>query len=184
MRELSLNILDVAQNSISAGASLVEINVIEQDFDSTLTVEIKDNGCGMDKDFLSDVVNPFRTTRTTRKVGLGLSLFKNACEQTGGSFDISSEVGVGTKVKAVFVYDSIDRQPLGNMAETMSAVIGGNDSTDYIYRHTFCKKTFEFSTFDLRKALGGEIRLSEIDVLKWIEDYITENLEILYGGAV
>lgn len=74
---------------------------------------------------MSDVVNPFRTTRTTRKVGLGLSLFKNAASRPAGSFDISSEVGVGTKVKAVFVYDSIDRQPLGNMAETMSAVIGG-----------------------------------------------------------
>ncbi len=184
MTELSLHILDIVQNSIKANATVVKI-LIDEDVDANLlTIEIDDNGCGMDKDFLSDVVNPFRTTRTTRKVGLGLSLFKNACEQTGGSFDISSEVGVGTKVKAAFVYDSIDRQPLGNMAETMSAVIGGNDSTDYIYRHTFCKKTFEFSTFDLRKALGGEIRLSEIDVLKWIEDYITENLEFLYGGAV
>ena len=184
MTELSLHILDIVQNSIKANATLIEIIIDEDVKNNLLTIEIIDDGCGMDKDFLSDVVNPFRTTRTTRKVGLGLSLFKNACELTGGSFEITSELGKGTKVKAVFVYDSIDRQPIGDMASTMSAIIGSNDKINYIYTHRFNKNSFEFSTIEIKKVLGEEISLSEIDVLNWIEGYINEETENLYGGAV
>lgn len=184
MTELSLHILDIAQNSVKAEATLIEIEVDENVNADTLTIVIKDNGCGMDKDFLSDVVNPFRTTRTTRKVGLGLSLFKNACELTGGSFEIESERGVGTKVTAVLIYDSIDRQPLGDMASTMSTLVGGNDKIDYVYKHIFNGEAFEFSTVEIRKVLGSDIALSEIEVLKWIEDYIREETQKLYGGAL
>lgn len=184
MTELSLHILDIVQNSIKANATLIEIDINEDVKNNLLTIQIIDNGCGMDKDFLSDVVNPFRTTRTTRKVGLGLSLFKNACEQTGGSFEITSELGCGTKVSAVFVYDSIDRQPIGDMASTISTIIGSNDKIDYIYTHSYNEQSFEFSTKEIRKVLGEEICLSEIDVLNWIEGYITEETENLYGGAV
>jgi len=184
MTELSLHILDIVQNSIKANATLIEINIIEDVKKNLLTIEIIDNGCGMDKDFLSDVVNPFKTTRTTRKVGLGLSLFKNACELTGGNFEITSELGVGTKVKAVFVYDSIDRQPIGDMASTMATIIGSNDKINYVYNHRFNETGFEFSTSEIRKILGEDVPLSEIDVLNWIEGYITEETENLYGGAV
>ena len=183
MTELSLHILDIVQNSIKAGASLIEVVIDESISKNILKIEIKDNGCGMDKDFLKDVVNPFSTTRTTRKVGMGLSLFKNACELTGGSFDISSKLGEGTTVTAVFVYDSIDRQPIGNMAFTMSTIIGGNDKIDYIYTHRYEDDVFEFSTFEIRKVLGPEVALSQLEVLKWIEEYIAEGLENLYGGA-
>lgn len=184
MTELSLHILDIVQNSIKAKASLVEIVINENISENNLKIEIKDNGCGMDKDFLEDVVNPFSTTRTTRKVGMGLSLFKNACELTGGSFDITSEVGKGTVVTAIFVYDSIDRQPIGDMAFTMSTIIGGNDKIDYIYTHRYENEVFEFSTSEIRKVLGEEIELSQLEVLNWIEGYITEGLENLYGGAI
>ena len=176
MTELSLHILDIAQNSIKAKATLIEITVDENVSANTLTIVIKDNGCGMDKEFLRDVVNPFRTTRTTRKVGLGLSLFKSACELTGGKFEIESEPGCGTTVTAVFVYDSIDRQPLGDMASTMSTIIGG--------KHVFNGNFFEFSTAEIRKVLGSDIALSELDVLKWIEDFISEETKNLYGGAL
>lgn len=184
MTELSLHILDIAQNSIKAKATLIEITVDENVSANTLTIVIKDNGCGMDKEFLRDVVNPFRTTRTTRKVGLGLSLFKSACELTGGKFEIESEPGCGTTVTAVFVYDSIDRQPLGDMASTMSTIIGGNDKIDYVYKHVFNGNFFEFSTAEIRKVLGSDIALSELDVLKWIEDFIREETKNLYGGAL
>lgn len=119
MTELSLHVLDIAKNSTKAGATLIEIEISEDVDSNLLVIEIKDNGCGMDKDFLSKVLDPFKTTRTTRKVGMGLSLFKNACELTGGNLEITSEVGKGTNVKAVFVYDSIDRQPVGDMAATI-----------------------------------------------------------------
>ena len=183
MTELSLHILDIVQNSIKAGADLIEITVTENIADNLLVISIDDNGCGMEKEFLKDVVNPFRTTRTTRKVGLGLSLLKNACELTGGHLEIDSEVGVGTKVKATFTHNSIDRQPLGDMASTMSAIIGGNDTIDYIYTHKFNDSSFVFSTAEIRKVLGEDIELSNLDILNWIESYITEQEDILYGGA-
>lgn len=184
MTELSLHILDIVQNSIKAGATLVEVKVNEDMVANRLVIEINDNGCGMEEEFLKDVVNPFRTTRTTRKVGLGLSLLKNACELTGGNLYIASEVGVGTKVKATFVHDSIDRQPLGDMASTMSAIIGGHDKIDYIYVHSINNDSFEFSTKEIRKVLGEEIELSNLDVLNWIETYIAEQEENLNGGAI
>jgi len=183
MTELSLHVLDIVCNSVKAGASLIEIRFCENTADNLLTIEIIDNGCGMDKQFLTDVVNPFRTSRTTRKVGLGLSLLKNACELTGGRLDIESEVGVGTTVKASFVYDSIDRQPIGDMASTMSTLVGGNDKIDFIYTHSYNGREFKLSTMDMRNILGAEVELSNTDVLNWMEDYINEQTEILYGGA-
>ena len=184
MTEISLHVLDIVKNSVKANATLVEINISEDVESNLLTIEIVDNGCGMDEEFLKDVLSPFKTTRTTRKVGMGLSLFKSACELTGGNLTIESQVGKGTKVKASFVYDSIDRQPLGNMASTMSVLIGGNDKVDYIYRHRYKENSFEFSSVGVRKILGNEVSLSNIDVLNWIEDYITEQTQNMYGGAV
>jgi len=184
MTELSLHILDIVQNSVKANADLITIEIDENISDNKLVIIITDNGCGMTSDFLEDVVNPFRTTRTTRKVGLGLSLFKNACEMTGGNLKIESEVGKGTIVRATFVYDSIDRQPLGDMASTMATIIGGNDKINYVYSHSFNENAFEFSTLEIRKILGEEINLSDMDVLNWIEGYISEQEENLYGGAI
>lgn len=184
MVEISLHILDIAQNSIKAKASLVEIEVTEDTAANLLTVIIKDNGCGMDKDFLKDVTNPFRTSRTTRKVGLGLSMFKSAAELTGGSLDICSEVGVGTVVTVNFVYNSIDRQPLGDMATTMTTIIGGAPDIDYVYRHSYSGKSFDLDTRQLKQVLGDDISLAEIDVLNWIDDYIKTETENIYGGAV
>lgn len=183
MRELSLNILDVAQNSISAGASLVEINVIEQDFDSTLTVEIKDNGCGMDGETLKKVQDPFYTTRTTRKVGMGIPLFKMAAEMTGGSFEISSEVGKGTLVRAVFKTDNIDFTPLGDVDFTIVTLVTMNTAIDFIYRFKNNEKEFVLSTRQLKEILGG-VPLSEPEVTVWLKDYLKEQTQIIRGGVI
>ncbi len=163
---------------------MIEIGIFEDLPKNLLTISIKDNGCGMEKEFLNDVVNPFRTTRTTRKVGLGLSLLKNACELTGGRLSIDSVVGKGTTVNAEFVHNSIDRQPIGDMASTVSAIVGGNDKIDYIYTHSLNGESFVFSTPEIRKILGEDIELSNLDVLNWIEDYIAEQEKNLYGGAI
>ena len=184
MVELSLHVLDIAQNSIKAGASLVEIEINENTIANTLVITITDNGCGMAPDFLKDVTNPFRTTRTTRKVGLGLSMFKSAAELTGGSFSIWSEQGKGTKVKAEFVHNSIDRQPIGDMAATLTTVINANPSIDYVYKHSYNGNEFDFDTRQMREALGAEVNLSENDVLLWIDDYIKNETENIYGGAI
>ncbi len=179
MVEISLHILDIVKNSTKAGASLVNVNIEESLSRNFLKVIITDNGCGMDEEFLRDVTDPFKTTRTTRKVGMGLSLFKNAAELTGGSFSISSQVGKGTEVTAEFVRDSIDRQPLGDMASTMITLIGGSEGTDFVYTHSFDGKSFEFSTVEVRKILG-EVSITDPEILSWINGYITEGLEQIY----
>ena len=179
MTELSLHILDIVKNSTKAGAKLVEIEIVESIAENKLEIVISDNGCGMDEEFLKNVTDPFKTSRTTRKVGMGLSLFQSAALLTGGSFDIKSQVGVGTVVKASFVHDSIDRQPLGDMASTMVTLVSGNEEIDFVYRHNFCGKEFEFSTLEIKKVLGG-ISISSPEIMSWMTDYIKEGLDGIY----
>lgn len=142
MRELSLNVLDIAQNSITAGAALIRIEVLENTQAHTLTVGIYDDGCGMTEEQVKSVLDPFYTTRTTRKVGMGVPLFKMAAEQTGGSFTVSSKVGIGTNVQAVFKTDSVDFTPLGDMASTVTTLISMNTDREFLYRRGLDGKDF------------------------------------------
>ena len=134
MRELSLNVLDIAQNSISAGALLVEIEVIEDSASHELLIGIYDDGKGMTPEQLESVRDPFFTTRTTRKVGMGIPLFKFAAEMTGGRLEMESEVGVGTRVRAYFKTDHLDFTPIGDMTSTMISLITMNLHMDFLYR--------------------------------------------------
>ncbi len=175
MLEISLHILDVINNSVKAGASLIGVTVNEDKKDNLLSVTIQDDGCGMDEEFLKDVTNPFRTTRTTRKVGMGLSLFKAAAEATDGSFSITSEKGKGTEVTATFVYNHIDRQPLGDMAQTIVTVLSGNPSIDFLYRHTVDGREFLLDTRQVRQILG-EVELESPEIVLWLTEYIHEGI--------
>jgi len=132
MQELSLNILDVAQNSVRAGATLTEITVDEQPADDRLTISIRDNGCGMAPEQVRQVTDPFFTTRTTRRVGLGVPLLKMAAELTGGSLEITSEPGRGTSLRAVFGLNHIDRMPLGDIAATICSLVQCNPDIDFL----------------------------------------------------
>lgn len=176
MRELSLNVLDIAQNSISANSSLVEIEVLENTEQHGLTLCVADNGKGMTKEQLSSVRDPFFTTRTTRKVGLGVPLFKMAAEMTGGSFSIESEVGKGTKVKAFFKTDSIDFTPLGDITSTVVLLITMNKDIDFVYRFQKDEKNFLLDTRQLKKILGG-VPISEPSIAAWLTGYINENTQ-------
>ncbi|MBR4889999.1 MAG: ATP-binding protein [Clostridia bacterium] len=176
MLELSLHILDIANNSVKAEASLIEISVEENVSKNFLRISIKDDGCGMDKEFLAQVTDPFKTTRTTRKVGMGLSLFKAAAENTGGGLEIKSEKGVGTEVVVTFVYDHIDRQPLGDIGETLTTLISGNASVDFVYKHSVNDKEFLLDTRNIREILGGDISLGSPEIVIWMKDYIKEGL--------
>ncbi len=175
MKELSLHILDIAKNSVKAKASLIEITVTEEEKDNLLTIEIKDNGSGMSEEFLKGVRDPFQTTRTTRKVGMGISLFEAAAVQCGGRLEISSELGKGTILKTYFEYDSIDRAPLGDMAGTMQTLISGSPEIDFLYRHIKNGKEFTLNTAELREALGG-VPLDIPEVVTWIGEYTAEGL--------
>ncbi len=179
MRELALNILDIVENSVKAEAQNVLIEVIAQD--NLLTIVIKDDGNGMDKEFVDRVTDPFTTTRTTRKVGMGIPLFKMSAEMAGGEFGIFSEKGVGTTVKATFVLDHIDRVPLGNLAETMVTLLNDDFPTEYLLRVVIDGKKFEFDTKELREQLDG-VPINEPEILLFVKDMINENL-IHIGGA-
>lgn len=133
MRELSLNVMDIAQNSISAGASLITIRVEEDRPADTLSISVEDNGKGMSPETVQKVIDPFYTTRTTRSVGLGVPLFKMEAEMTGGSFQIDSQLGVGTTLTAVFKPSSVDMIPLGDINGTVQLLISCNPTLDFIF---------------------------------------------------
>jgi hypothetical protein len=176
MPEISLNILDVAQNSVTAGSTLTEIDIRADRAEDTLTVSIRDNGHGMTKEQVGRVTDPFFTTRTTRKVGLGVPFFKMAAELAGGSFRIESTPGAGTETTAVFGLGHIDRMPLGDMAGTMTALVGPNPALDFILRYGVDDRGFVMDTREVRTVLDG-ISLSEPEVLSYIAEYINENME-------
>lgn len=175
MKELSLHILDIAKNSVKAKASLIEIIVTEDEEKNLLTIGINDNGSGMSEEFLKTVRDPFSTTRTTRKVGMGIPLFEAASMQCGGKMELTSEVGVGTKMLVTFQHNHIDRAPLGDMTGTMKTLIWGSPEIDFLYRHTKNGKEFVLDTRRIREVLGG-VPLDNPDVLAWLDEYINEGL--------
>lgn len=182
MRELSLNVMDVAQNSVRAEASVVRITVTESDKDDRLTIEIADDGCGMTDEQVQQVIDPFFTTRTTRKVGLGVPLFKLSAEQTGGSFDIQSEKGVGTTTTASYVKSHVDMTPLGDINSTVKILIQCNPDIDFVYTCTTDNGSYTLDTRELREVLG-DVSLDTPDVLEWITEFLEENTKSIYGGA-
>lgn len=174
MTELSLNVLDVAENSVKAKATLIEISVESSFADDLMTITIKDNGCGMNEQQLARVCDPFYTTRTTRKVGLGVSFFKLAAESAAGSFSISSQEGVGTTVVASFQISNVDRMPLGDMTATMHSLITLNYDTDFVYFYKVDDREFTLDTRELREILGG-VPFDVPDVSDYIKEYLSEN---------
>lgn len=183
MKELSLHILDVAKNSVKAGAHRIEISVIT-DRDGKMTLEISDNGCGMSDEVLRRVTDPFYTTRTTRKVGLGLPLLKLAAEQTGGTLEIrsSTEVGnSGTVLRAVFDTRSIDCMPMGDIISTVSVLVSGSPEINFVFKdeletETGWRKVF-LDTSEMREVLGDGISLASPEVIVWLEEYLREQYD-------
>ena len=182
MQEISLNILDITQNSIRAGAKLIEITIVENIKEDIFSFTVKDDGCGMDDELLKKVTDPFVTTRSTRRVGLGIPLLIMGAEATGGNVTIKSKVGVGTEICATYSHSHIDRQPLGDIASAIMSVISMNPDIDFIYKHTYEQKEFTLATSELKSVLG-EVKLSEPSVALWIKEFVNENLTEIYGGA-
>lgn len=173
MKELSLHILDIMQNSVVAGASLIELSVNEQPDEDILEFTVTDNGCGMDEDMVKRVIDPYTTGRTTRRVGLGIPLLKLAAENAGGGISLESEVGKGTKISASFGYNHIDRQPLGDMSQTMHQLITAYEDIDFIYTHTVGDKSFEVDTRELKKVLSG-VSFKTTEVMMWLMEFLKE----------
>lgn len=180
MKELSLNILDIAKNSVTAGATLVEIFVTEDS--SRLTISVKDNGCGMTPEFVARVTDPFTTTRTTRKVGLGIPLLQMEARMAGGDLTIESEVGVGTTLTAWFDSGNIDMPPLGDLVSSVVTLIQGSPEIDFLFTHTVRGEGYSLDTREVREIMG-DISLAEPEVLGWLADFLTENESTLRREA-
>lgn len=174
MQELSLNILDICQNSVKAKAKLIIISIEKSTKQKLLTIKIEDDGCGMTKSQLENAVDPFFTTRKTRTVGLGIPFFKMTAEMTGGSFSIKSDINVGTTVIATYNYMHINMLPLGDIAATIIALISVNSMIEFVYCSKIDDKEFCMNTKEIRGILKG-IPLNSNEVLTFIKDFIHEN---------
>ena len=175
-----MNVLDVAENSMRAQAKNVTIKVIEDSAADKLSILIEDDGCGMSEEQVAQVTDPFFTTRTTRKVGLGVPLFKMAAEMSGGDFSITSKPGVGTKTCATFGLTNIDRMPLGDMASTMQLLICSHEDVNVMYTHIVDGREFFVSTDQLKEVLDG-VSLETPEIRIFVGEYLRENIEALYN---
>ena len=182
MKELSLNILDIVENSVKAGATLTEILLTERE--NALTITIRDDGCGMDAETVKRVTDPFYTTRTTRAVGLGLPLLKLEAQQTGGDVTVvSRDKGTypdehGTAVTATFYTDHIDCPPIGDIPATVMTLVQGHPDTDFLFVHTKGENEVRMDTRELREILEG-VPLDSFEVLQWIQGFLAEGYENL-----
>ncbi len=173
MEDLSLHILDIAENCITAKAGRIEIKIDEDTGSNLLTVEISDNGKGMDEELLKNACDPFYTTRTTRRVGLGIPLLAQAARESNGDISVKSKTGEGTSIKASFQYDHIDRKPLGDIGQTMIILIMSNPDIDFIFKHNRNTREYLLDTAEIKKDLDG-IPINTPDVIKIIKNDISE----------
>lgn len=174
MKEISMHILDIAMNSVKAEASIIGINVEDSITNNLLKISIKDNGKGMSEEVKNKVMDPFYTTRTTRKVGLGIPMLKESCERCNGYLTIDSHLGLGTEVICTFERDNIDRAPLGNMGDTIMTIINSLGNCELAYTYKTDKGSFTLDTREIKNIL--EVTdISDNSILLWIRDYINEN---------
>ena len=171
-----MNVLDIAENSVSAGASNVKITIVQNTKENLQTLEICDDGRGMDAEMLQKATDPFTTTRTTRKVGLGLPFLKMAAQQTGGDLSIESVVGQGTTVRATFGLGHIDLMPLGDMGSTIATLVQGSPTIDFSYRFVCDNAEFAFSTGEARQILDG-VPLDTPEVVLFIRGHVEQGMQ-------
>lgn len=175
MKELSMHILDIVQNSIKAEANEIEIIITQSEQNDVLSIEITDNGCGMSEEMLSKVRNPFTTSRTTRKVGLGIPMLEQTCLQCGGELTLKSAVGTGTTVKASMSYKNIDRPPMGDLINTIHILFVTNLEIDFKFRYFFNELSFEIDTAQIKEILDG-VPLNEPSVMLWLKESLAEGI--------
>ncbi|MDR0958303.1 MAG: ATP-binding protein [Clostridiales bacterium] len=175
MKEFSMHIADIAQNSVRAGATKIDVVVEENSVTDVFLFSVKDNGCGMTQETLKKVRDPFTTSRTTRKVGLGIPMLEQTCIQCGGKLLLESELGKGTYIEATMSLADIDRPPLGDVAGAIQLLIISNLETRITYTHKIDGKEFSIDTDELNETLDG-VPLNEPEVALWIRDAINEGI--------
>ena len=176
MKDLSLHILDIVQNSIRAKAKLIGIEISESQDQNQLIITIADDGSGMSPEQLQQAIDPFYTSRTTRKVGLGLSLFKQNAEMAGGSFNMESEIGKGTRVTAVFGLDHLDRPVMGDLVGSLLILLCSSDEVDYVFKHQTPLGEFILDSREIKQTLEN-VSINHPDVRVFLKEMIEENLK-------
>jgi len=180
LRELALHIMDIIENGINAGAGLIRLNIQEDRRKNRLRITIQDNGRGIPREILDKVTDPFFTTRTARRVGLGLSLFREASKRCGGEFKIDSRPGEGTTVEATFQMDHIDLAPMGDLTGALTTLMMGSPEVDFLYTHEIDGRRFVLDTREIRETLDG-VPLNNARILKFISDMIEGGVEEIRG---
>jgi len=183
MKDLSLHLMDIIQNSITASSSKITVSINADKELDLLEIEIADNGVGMDKDLLASVSNPFTTTRKTRKIGLGIPLFKDSANLSGGYLIINSQIGIGTVVKASFRISHIDRIPLGDLAETIVTIIVAHPDIGLELSLGNTKEYFRLDLAEVKEKLG-DVPINDFEVVNWIKEYINEGIKLIFGGVL
>lgn len=179
MVDLSMHLMDIVQNSIRAEAKNIRVDFWEDNDENTLTFSVKDDGCGMSRETLTKLSDPFFTTRTTRKVGLGVPFLKMTSEQTGGFLEVKSEKNHGTEIKAVYRTDNPDCLPLGDLAGYIALLLAANKEISFTFRYQLGDNAFELNTNEL--AEQGITEFQNAEILAAIKEYIAENLKELFS---
>lgn len=172
-----MHILDIAQNSVRANASEIWIEVKELISLNQFEFNIKDNGPGIADHILATIKNPFTTSRTMRKVGLGIPLLNDTCINCGGSLTIETKLGEGTVLKASMAYNHIDRPPLGDIVSTIVGLVTSNENKNIHYKHIVDHQEFEFETKEIQEVLGNDVPLTDLNVYVWMKEFIKENID-------
>ncbi len=176
MKDLSLHIMDILQNSTRAKATAIEVHIEESIENDTLSIIFIDNGTGMDAETLAHVLDPFFTTRTTRKVGMGLSLMKQNAELTGGTLTIDSTLNVGTTVKVTFGLSHLDRPPLGDVAGTIVMTASAHPDLHFIYTYKTPSIDFTFDTEEIKEVLDG-VSIQDPQIVQYLIEFVRENMK-------
>lgn len=175
MQEIAMTILDIVQNAIRAKATLIRIHIIDSFQNNKIHIEISDNGCGMSQEMLEKVINPFFTTRTTRSIGLGIPMFKESVEATGGTFSIHSQEGLGTTIIGVYTKDHLDTPPMGNLVETMITLIQYDEHIRYVFKYQENDFEFDLDTLEIQDILD-DVPINQPEIILWLKDYIKEGM--------
>ncbi len=176
MQDISLHILDIVENSVAAQASRIEIRLSEDKKSDRLILEVIDNGIGMDEETQKKALDPFFTSKTVRRVGLGLSLLSESAKAAGGHLSITSKKGEGTRIKAAFQHSHIDRRPLGDIGQTILTLVIGNPGIDFLYVHKKDRKRYIFDTREIKSRIG-DAALNSLEGMRVIKEELRKDLK-------
>ena len=176
MKELAMHVYDLMENSTAANAKDVKLTIVDSLKNNDFHFTIEDNGKGMSPEFLAKVTDPYTTSRTTRKVGLGLPLIKMNTEKCGGGMKLTSEVGVGTRLEFWFEHNNWDRPPMGDLAGTIVMLVSQHEDIHFVYKHITDQDEFVFDTNEVKEALGG-MSMNDLSIIKYLKEMISENLK-------